>query len=123
MANQENNQQNQTEEVHYKGVSKEKSGNYRARIRVYKDGISTPTHIGMFKTSEEAARAYDSVSFAIYGHKSSLNFHDTTETVIIKNEKGIFHKCGNCGELLSTVPIKTVDKCFYCDVFITFTKE
>ncbi|WP_236976449.1 HNH endonuclease [Membranihabitans maritimus] len=57
-----------TNESGYKGVYKEKD-KYRAII--YLNGKAV--HIGMFKTAEEAAKAYNEKSYANFGDNAKLN--------------------------------------------------
>ncbi|WMV58034.1 hypothetical protein MTR67_051419, partial [Solanum verrucosum] len=64
-------------EVRYKGVRKRPWGTYRAeitnpirKVRVW---------LGTFKTSEEAARAFDTATRMYHGPKAKLNFPSTNE--------------------------------------------
>lgn len=53
-----------------RGVSKRRTGKYRARIMHFKDAIS----IGEFDTKEEAAYMYDCFALSLFGNDAPTNF-------------------------------------------------
>lgn len=62
----------------YKGVSREKSGRWRARLTY----LENCYQLGMHATAEDAARAYDAKAFECFGEFAWLNFpHEWPSTV------------------------------------------
>lgn len=68
------NQHNSRKPVHnssgYKGVSRRRNGSWIAQITLH--GVKT--HIGLYATAEEAARAYDRVVREHFGECATVNF-------------------------------------------------
>jgi group I intron endonuclease len=61
----------------YKGVCKSSDGyGWQSSYKRTIDGIKKCSHIGRFKTAEEAAKAYDDKMFELYGLESYFNFPD-----------------------------------------------
>ena len=60
-------------------------GSYRAHMKI--NGVKT--HLGVFQTPEEAARAYDKKAIIIHGEKATLNFIKRTNDELDSREGGI----------------------------------
>ena len=70
--NRQNSKVPTTSTCGYKGVHLSYGGQYRARIGI--PNTTKKVNLGMFKTAEEAAQAYDNAAGQMYGEFARMNF-------------------------------------------------
>lgn len=79
IASYSQNAQNRVAKSGLKGVSREPSGRYRARIEIAGKGVS----LGTFDTAEDAARAYDAAAIARFGEFAATNYAAAARAAVV----------------------------------------